>query len=498
MKTLSNCHKNKKVYGSLCALLVLVFMSSCVSTDTGTKPSGSDTQRQLVTQDSTIEDQEEYVKEEVWHSLTSINGLTGTWNTPEGELEFPVEIDGKEYLSITYPATKDSYLWKSYATENKINIAQLWQNRYVYIPEIYGTNFPVADKNGIQYGIKPELVCILGKYSALIQSHRQLLIPADIVSQNISFFEVSQNGDKIRANGRFRFFSDIFSNLNDSFTVSLNEANKRVSNSSKYGLVLSGGGGKGAYEVGVWKALLEYGLAQKMRAVSGTSVGGLNSALFSLQDYDQLEELWLTHVPDKLTQDDALISQPGLTDIISTLPITNLQSMVFPQVYVTAVRNRFILAKLIKSKPGQYATRFNLNNEKDPEQIKKQLLATSAFPIVCPSVKLADGYEYSDGGNEAAGGDNTPIDPIADNHPEINNIFIVYLAHEPKRKIKEIDYDTKTLVQIIPSIELGGILDGTTNFTSNRIKLLINYGYDDTVRILEQNGYYPVSNMWFD
>ena len=497
MKILNNYSGHKTISGLLISL-ALLFTCGCASTGSTPQTEKAEEKRSIMVEDSTLPDEEEYVKEEVWHSLSSINELAGSWKTPEGELSFPVEIDGKEYLRISYPETKDSYLWKSYATENKINIARLWQNRFVYIPEIYGTNYPVADKNGIQYGIKPELVCILGRYSALIKSHKELLIPSELVSQNISFFEISQNKDKIRASGRFRFFSDIFTNLNDSFTVSLNEANKRVGSSAKYGLVLSGGGGKGAYEVGVWKALEEYGLSQKMRAISGTSVGGLNSALFPLQEYDQLENLWLTHVPDKLTQNDALISQAGLTDIIESLPLKNLQTMVFPQVYVTAVRNRFILAKLIKSKPGQYASRFNLNSESSIDQIKKKLLATSAFPIVCPSVKLADGYEYSDGGNEAVGGDNTPIDPIADNHPEINNIFIVYLAHEPGRKIKEIDYDTKTLVQIVPSIELGGILDGTTNFTSNRIKLLINYGYEDTVKVLEQNGYYPVSDFWFE
>ena len=130
-------------------------------------------------------------------------------------------------------------------------------------------------------------------------------------------------------------------------------------------------------------------------------------------------------------------------------------------------------------------------------QIKKKLLATSAFPIICPSVKLADGFEYSDGGNEAVGGDNTPIDPIVDNHSDIDKIFIVYLSHEPSRKVKEIDYDTKTLIQIVPSIELGGILDGTANFTSSRIKLLIKYGYEDAVAMLKKNGYNPVSSSWF-
>ena len=47
------------------------------------------------------------------------------------------------------------------------------------------------------------------------------------------------------------------------------------------GLVLAGGGGKGAYQVGVWKALSEYGLAQRVTVISGTSVGALNGALFS-------------------------------------------------------------------------------------------------------------------------------------------------------------------------------------------------------------------------
>ena len=45
-------------------------------------------------------------------------------------------------------------------------------------------------------------------------------------------------------------------------------------------LVLSGGGGKGAYEIGVWKAMRETGADKKIRAVSGASVGGLNGALF--------------------------------------------------------------------------------------------------------------------------------------------------------------------------------------------------------------------------
>lgn len=43
---------------------------------------------------------------------------------------------------------------------------------------------------------------------------------------------------------------------------------------NKLGLVLSGGGGKGAYQIGVWEAMREYGFDRQVQAVAGTSVGG--------------------------------------------------------------------------------------------------------------------------------------------------------------------------------------------------------------------------------
>ena len=46
----------------------------------------------------------------------------------------------------------------------------------------------------------------------------------------------------------------------------------------EYGLVLAGGGTKGAYQVGVWKALKELDI--NVKAIAGTSIGALNGALF--------------------------------------------------------------------------------------------------------------------------------------------------------------------------------------------------------------------------
>lgn len=438
--------------------------------------------------------EEEYYQDVTWKDIVYLKELEGLWETPEGTIQFPYELDNREYLCITGHETDDTKLWLDFAERRMLTFEQVWKDRFLYIPEIYGINYPVSDENGTQTGIKVEYTRFESIDQLMVTSRTIMFIPTSIINQNLAFFKLSEDGLKIKGEGVFRFFSNTFSYLYNSFIL---PQEVLVQKSPKYGLVLSGGGGKGAYEVGVWKAFGEYGIAQKIRAVSGTSVGGLNSALFSIRSYDALEKIWVNTVPDKLTQNDALISQEGLNDILSSIPLVKLQGLTFPQVYVTAVRNRFLLAKFIKSKPGQYATRFNLNSEESISQIKKKLLATSAFPVLCPSVKLADGFEYSDGGNEAVGGDNTPIDPIIDNHPEIDKIFIVYLAHEPARRVKEIDYDTKTLIQIIPSIELGGILEGTANFTSSRIKLLIKYGYEDAVAMLEKNGYYPVSSFWF-
>ena len=71
----------------------------------------------------------------------------------------------------------------------------------------------------------------------------------------------------------------------------------------KYGLVFSGGGGKGAFQIGVWKALKELNVADKIEYVSGSSVGALNALLFSQGTYEQAVETWLS-----IDQDEMLYS----------------------------------------------------------------------------------------------------------------------------------------------------------------------------------------------
>ena len=57
-------------------------------------------------------------------------------------------------------------------------------------------------------------------------------------------------------------------------------------------LVLAGGGARGSYQVGVWRALSELGW--KPDLITGTSVGSLNGAMFALDLYETARAMWLT------------------------------------------------------------------------------------------------------------------------------------------------------------------------------------------------------------
>lgn len=57
-----------------------------------------------------------------------------------------------------------------------------------------------------------------------------------------------------------------------------------------YGLVLAGGGAKGAYQLGAWKAMRELGV--QFNAVAGVSIGAINGALVVQDDFLNAEALW--------------------------------------------------------------------------------------------------------------------------------------------------------------------------------------------------------------
>lgn len=57
-----------------------------------------------------------------------------------------------------------------------------------------------------------------------------------------------------------------------------------------YGLVLAGGGAKGAYQIGAWKAMRELNI--RIDAIVGVSIGAINGAMIAQGDYEDTLKLW--------------------------------------------------------------------------------------------------------------------------------------------------------------------------------------------------------------
>ena len=67
---------------------------------------------------------------------------------------------------------------------------------------------------------------------------------------------------------------------------------------AKKALVLGGGGAKGSYQMGVWQAIRELGL--KFDIIVGTSIGALNGAMMTQDDFETADQLWNTIEYEKI------------------------------------------------------------------------------------------------------------------------------------------------------------------------------------------------------
>src|SRR5215475_9596251 len=94
----------------------------------------------------------------------------------------------------------------------------------------------------------------------------------------------------------------------------------------KKALVLSGGGGRGAYHIGVLEALVEHGWmpdGQGPDIIAGTSIGAINAAaLASGLTVAELKERWLKmHTEDvhRLSRDVPAASRPLLRWLLRSI-----------------------------------------------------------------------------------------------------------------------------------------------------------------------------------
>lgn len=262
------------------------------------------------------------------------------------------------------------------------------------------------------------------------------------------------------------------------------------SSGESWALTLAGGGGKGAYEIGVWQALREIGLEKNLIAVSGSSSGALNAALISLNEFDKAKTIWSSIMPKqfldinydtiigplntlvKRTLTAGLCSRDGLIEIIDKY--LNLEQLAVARIpaYVSISRYSSDCIDCLSEKPQ---VEYISLSEVSPDDARHFLLASSAMPYIYPP-EIIHGNVYRDGGLA----DNVPIYPMTS--VGADNLIVVKL--EPDDKADTSLYSKfKEVVEIIPSREIGDLFDGTLEFTSRNVMFRMLLGYYDTLRI---------------
>ena len=293
-----------------------------------------------------------------------------------------------------------------------------------------------------------------------------------------------------------------------------------------FGLVLAGGCAKGAYEVGVWKALEEAGITSKIRVLSGTSIGAINAALFAsvgMGDAKRCEDIWLKKI-EKVFEFD----QDAMYGMLSSLlegdederwsivedvegamhktcratagneyaegvcdarPLRKLLSLYLPRYW--SRRPPFVYVTSL-TKETKRLKRFLLNGESSSRYIN-YVMASAAVPFMFSSVPI-DGVNHIDGGFGAKewGLDNVPLAPVREGHPEVGTVIVVYLEgkNEMTKRLRPEEFPNGRMIEIIPSQNISKRddgSDGALDFSPETVAKLIRLGYEDAKRTLAGN-----------
>jgi len=186
-------------------------------------------------------------------------------------------------------------------------------------------------------------------------------------------------------------------------------------------LVLSGGGGRGAYQCGVYKYLEEEGIEPDILA--GTSIGAINAAaIVSGVTASRLEEMWLSlenRFVHRFRRDFWNIFR--WQSILTTSPLerTLLRFIDFDRIRTSPKELRITAVEV---ETGELRV---FTNE---EITVKHLLASASIPVIYPWTRIGSSI-YWDGGTMA----NTPLAPAID--AGADEIFVVLLSPIGARRI---------------------------------------------------------------
>ena len=261
----------------------------------------------------------------------------------------------------------------------------------------------------------------------------------------------------------------------------------------QYGLVLAGGGAKGAYQMGAWKAMREQHI--HFSAVSGVSIGAINGALILSNNFKEALTLWNSVTLDKGVKIEGELKDPN--NLFSVKNYTILLKEFLKKRGIDASPAKSFLSQFIDEDKVRSAeipfgiityqlssmTPLELFLEDIPEgQLIDYLLASSKFPGVS-NVGPEDNW-YLDGGVY----DNAPIKLLRKRG--INHLIVVDIS-SIKGAAHENDFSCCDVVYIRPYNidDLGASFDFSDDMTEIRMKM----GYLDAKKAfgrLSGNIYY--------
>ena len=166
--------------------------------------------------------------------------------------------------------------------------------------------------------------------------------------------------------------------------------------------MLAGGGARGSYQVGVWKALME--LDWHPQIITGTSVGSLNGAMFVLDLYEVARDMWLTirskdvmELPEENADLSALHSFLRSVVKAGGMDVSPLEEIVERVLDEDALRRANIRFGLVTVEQRGLKARELTLDEIPQGRVKDYLMASAAcFPAL--RAREIDGVKFLDGG----------------------------------------------------------------------------------------------------
>ena len=260
--------------------------------------------------------------------------------------------------------------------------------------------------------------------------------------------------------------------------------------SKSVGLVLEGGGVKGAYELGALIALIEKGYT--FNSITGTSIGALNGAVMASQGIEKLAGYWeeAKYCP-VFDFDDETVARFRQKDFDLDLIVATGKKLLSAREIIknsyehtlNFVYNRLSEEEIRSSDIDFGCVTYNISDMVPFEAMKKDIpqgklidyiVASACFPIFPP--KQIDGKKFIDGGVY----DNMPINLLA--RTGCKEMIVVRTNPETKQPKRRIERDDLDIIYITPSANLGRAMA----FSPERIENLKQLGYADAMRIITE------------